>query len=113
VNGKPAAGAAVVFHPIQEQGDSTRPLAQVDESGEFHLTTARSGDGAAPGDYRVTVTWYVSTATKKSREGDADPVRNLIPKEYARPDTTPLTATVTASSGPPVIIEITSPIRRQ
>src|SRR5678815_4077304 len=50
VNGKPATGAAVVFHPV-DGANGTHPVAQVEANGEFHLTTIRSGDGAAPGNY--------------------------------------------------------------
>ena len=88
VNGKPAAGAAVVFHPVDQSGTGTRPLAQVDERGEFHLTTAKSGDGAVPGEYRVTLTWYVSTATSGARRVMRTP--SATSSRQVRPrDTTP------------------------
>jgi hypothetical protein len=108
VDGKPAAGAAVVFHPADGTGDGTHPVAQVDANGEFQLTTIRSGDGAVPGEYRVTLTRYVSAPRRKGIEGEEAPARNLIPDKYARADSTPLTATIRAGANDPVRIEITT-----
>jgi len=106
VDGKPAAGAAVVFHPADGNPNGTHPVGQVDADGNFQLTTIRSGDGAAPGEYRVTLTWYVSPPGKRVVEGEESPVRNLIPDKYARADWTPLTATVRSDGTEPVRIEI-------
>src|SRR5690606_19402348 len=58
VNGKPAAGAMVVFHPaggasIDERG--SRPKATVLPDGSFEVTTYQAGDGAPAGDYDVAV----------------------------------------------------------
>jgi hypothetical protein len=58
VNGKPAAGATVVFHPVgATTSDTLRPAAQVDAQGAFKLTTYAKDDGAPEGDYVVTVEW--------------------------------------------------------
>lgn len=114
VNGRPAAGAAVVFHPVNAGGEATRPLAQVDQNGEFRLTTASAGDGAAPGEYKVTLTWYVSPPrTGKRAEGDDPPAKNLIPDRYGKPDSTPVTATVKSDGTEPIRIEINVPPARQ
>jgi hypothetical protein len=107
VDGKPAAGAAVVFHPANP-ANGTHPLAQVDSHGEFQLTTIRSGDGAVPGEYRVTLTWYVSPPRKKGIEGEESPVRNLIPDRYARSESTPLSATVRTERNDPLLIDIST-----
>ena len=54
MDGKPLAGAAVAFVGTTE---GTRAAAGVtDESGKFVLTTVEQGDGAIPGEYKVTVT---------------------------------------------------------
>jgi hypothetical protein len=107
VNGKPATGAAVVFHPV-DGANGTHPVAQVEANGEFHLTTIRSGDGAAPGNYRVTLTWYVTPPRKKGVEGEEGPVRNLIPNKYARVESTPIGTTVRPEGNNPLRIEITA-----
>ena len=78
VDGKPAVGAAVVFHPVDDS-NGTHPLGQVDSNGEFQLTTIRSGDGAAPGEYKVTLTWYVSAPRKKNLEGEESPAQISYP----------------------------------
>ena len=110
VDGKPAAGAAIAFHPA-DASNGTHPVAQVDVNGDFQLTTIRSGDGALPGEYRVTLTWYVSPPRKKGVEGEESPVRNLIPNKYARGETTPLTTTIRPDANEPIRIEIST--RRQ
>jgi hypothetical protein len=59
VNDKPAAGAFVLFIPVNEPANSPdpRPRATTDENGNFNLSTYGDGDGAQVGEYRVTVTW--------------------------------------------------------
>jgi len=107
VDGKPAAGAAIVFHPA-DAANGTHPVAQADANGDFRLTTIRSGDGAAPGAYRVTLTWYVSPPRKKGLEGEESPVRNLIPDKYARSESTPISTTIHSDTNEPVRIEIST-----
>jgi hypothetical protein len=65
VDGKPATGAAIAFHST-DSANGTHPVAQVDANGDFELTTIRSGDGARPGDYHVTLTWYVSPPARRA-----------------------------------------------
>jgi hypothetical protein len=108
VDGKPAAGAAVVLHPADGTGNGTHPLGQVDAAGNFQLTTVRSGDGAAPGQYKVTLTQYVSGPVKRGVEGEDAPAKNLIPDKYARAETTPLTATIRPGGNDPLHIEIST-----
>lgn len=55
VDGKPIAGAAITFHPVEEEG--TRPaFATTNDDGEFSLTTYDDGDGAVPGEYEISIT---------------------------------------------------------
>ena len=107
VDGKPATGAAIAFHST-DSANGTHPVAQVDANGDFQLTTIRSGDGARPGDYRVTLTWYVSPPRKKGVEGEESPARNLIPSKYGRGETTPITATIRSDGNEPIRIEIST-----
>ena len=116
VNGKPAKGAAVVFHPVEQNtnAECTRSIAQVDENGEFRLTTTKAGDGASPGEYRVTLTWYAPTQSRQRvSEGEDSPARNLLPDKYAHADSTPLTATVRSEGTEPIKFEITVPANRR
>lgn len=58
VDGKPAAGALVIFHPMNDTDPkAVRPSAYVDEQGYFALTSYTNQDGAPEGDYAVTVVW--------------------------------------------------------
>src|SRR5438128_100993 len=56
--GKPAAGALVVFHPVEDKdGKVTRPRGTVEADGSFTLSSHAKGDGAAVGEYVVTINW--------------------------------------------------------
>lgn len=103
VEGRPAVGATVSFHPVKAAEGSPRPVGQVDAAGNFRLTTRQAGDGAPPGEYKVTVTWYVRPpAGKRAAEGDEQPARNQLSQKYAKPESTPLTATIIADQTEPL-----------
>jgi hypothetical protein len=88
VDGKPATGAVVFFHPesqIFTKGD--QPHGVVDGEGVFHLTTYKPKDGAPSGKYKITVFWE-----KKPEHGDCG---EIVPLEaYADPAASPLNAEV-------------------
>jgi len=72
--GEPAKGAVVVFHP--KGGDSlttVRPTGVVDESGTFTLSTAKPADGAAAGEYVVTIVWPEEPKSTKSFSTEPPP----------------------------------------
>ena len=82
-NNKPPVGAQVVFHPVGETGQNVvRPHGEVDESGQFTLSTYGSRDGAPTGEYFVTVEWWQARQTK-ARDGDDSPPINRLPARYA------------------------------
>jgi hypothetical protein len=57
-NGEPAVGAVVIFHPKEDDSITTlRPSGVVGEDGTFTLSTTKPGDGAATGEYLVTIVW--------------------------------------------------------
>jgi hypothetical protein len=77
VNGEPAKGAAVAFHPAvnvnptdKKQAKNKVPSASaiIEGDGSFQLTTYSLFDGAVAGDYFVTVTW------REERPGDSEAV---------------------------------------
>src|SRR5437879_271898 len=75
VDGKPASAAVVTFHPVSATNpDAPRPTGRVDSEGRFQLTSSAAGDGAPPGDYKVTVTWRVAVPGKRVSESDEIPV---------------------------------------
>ena len=60
VDGKPAKGATVSFHPKEIVGDKPYlPTGRTDDNGEFSLATFVTDDGAPAGEYDVTVVWHV------------------------------------------------------
>lgn len=106
VNGKPAGGAVVTFHPVGGQGNAPRPSGHVNADGTFRLTTTQANDGAQPGEYQVTVAWYVASAAP--RKGPADEVLPVsqLPSSYAQPSTTPLKAVVQPGQAEPLTFSI-------
>lgn len=96
LNGKPVAGATVVFIP---EGGGPEAGAQTDEEGNFLLTTTKT-EGTIPGAYRVTV----SKKDWPPGEKAPDPtkmtfasvlrMRETVPLKYTIQDKTPLRITV-------------------
>lgn len=85
VNGQPAEGALVIFHPEYDPNDPDhpRPRAYVRIDGSFELGTYEIGDGAPAGNYIVTVVWAPG-------ESEGDRLRGL----YADPASPRLTTVV-------------------
>lgn len=54
-DGKPAAGAMVVFHPLSGEaaGGKLRPVAAVQDDGSFEAHTYDYKDGLPAGDYAI------------------------------------------------------------
>jgi hypothetical protein len=88
-DGKPLEHATVILHPVGG-GDGPKPRGKVSADGTFALTTLSTGDGAPPGEYRVTVELWLAGARAD------DPPANRLPVKYAKPETSGLSATVTA-----------------
>src|SRR5206468_35759 len=83
VQGRPAAGAQLTFHPVGENGpNAIRPVAHVDDQGNFRLTSYKEGDGAPAGEYRVTVQWF-RAVPDPSQRGEYTP-RNFLPARYGQ-----------------------------
>jgi len=99
VNGRPAAGAVVILHP---KGNASAPAAraQVKPDGTFAAMTYEPADGAAEGDYVVTVEWY--KPIQKHGEWDQGP--NLVAAKYGRPQTSSIEVHVAAQANqlPPI-----------
>jgi hypothetical protein len=76
----PAYKALVWLHPLAPTPPgAVRPHGVVDRDGSFELGTHASRDGAAPGKYKVTVSW-----TKPGPMGDSAG-ESLIPFRYMDP----------------------------
>jgi hypothetical protein len=62
-NKRPAAGALVIFHPVDKSGPETvPPRAHVDEKGNYNLTTYEQNDGGPEGEYIITIQWRLPPA---------------------------------------------------
>jgi hypothetical protein len=59
IKSSPAAGARVRLHPVDTAlaKRGLYPEGIADVAGKFALSTYVAGDGAPPGEYRVSVTW--------------------------------------------------------
>ncbi|OWK46333.1 hypothetical protein FRUB_00032 [Fimbriiglobus ruber] len=85
--GKPAAGATVVLHPVGQIDPKTPlPTGKVDDKGTVRLSTFTQDDGAPPGQYTITVDWR---EVRKVTVG-SDQIRELSPDKlkgrYGKPD---------------------------
>jgi len=91
IDGRPAAGALVILHP-KENPSAAAALAHVNNDGTFTTTTYETGDGAAEGDFIVTVEWFKPV----QRNDDYVMGPNLAPEKYRRPETSDLQVHVAA-----------------
>ena len=115
LDGQPLAGATVTFVPQQAGRPAT---ATTDAQGNFRLATAQAGEGAAPGQYAVTVMLAryknvpaPGTATGKEdmTSGSGGPVPEveiIVPIRYSTPASSGLTATV-AQGAKPFVFDLT------
>ena len=112
---QPVEGATVSFL------GSRAAIAVTDASGEFILTTVTSGDGAVPGDHKVTVTKIVAPpsaakkagnmsmedAAKAAQEPPAAKPLSLLPDKYASAESSGLQYTVKSGDKNEFNIELT------
>ena len=90
VNGQPAAGAEVVFYPINPGEKKYFPAATVEPDGSFRLTTKRADDGAPEGEYRISVLW----CDTRREEGETLYSPDKLNYRYYDPAYSGLTATI-------------------
>jgi hypothetical protein len=95
IDGQPAEGATIVFHRKDGGPNTPTPTGTVQADGSFTLRTYPLGDGAAPGEYTVVITWF----SANERE-HIDP-HNKLPARYASVTESPLRAVV--GEGPTVL----------
>ncbi len=93
VKGKPAAGAVVHLHP-RPPGQNPPASAVVQPDGSFKLTTYTADDGAATGDYVVTVSWRPERKVENETIVGPDRLRD----RYSSPERSGLKATVTTGA---------------
>jgi len=91
LNGEPAAGAVVHFHPV-DKDEGSPAFAVVQEDGSFQLSTYGTNDGAQPGDYIVTLNW----CDEEKVDGEMINGPDHFGDRYSTPAKSKLHATVTA-----------------
>lgn len=98
VNGKPASGAVVMFHPLPLPTGKTHALTSrgtVNSDGDFTLTTYNTDDGAPEGDYAVAVYWP-GKRTGKGDDESSDLPPDRLGLRYSNPATSSLKYRVAA-----------------
>lgn len=102
LDGKPVAGAAVMFEP---EGGGVPARGSTGPDGTYTLTTFERDDGAIAGRHRVGVTKVVYEGIQADASGlEAGPLagppkeRWEVPKRYAAPAKSGLTADVAGSA---------------
>lgn len=106
LRGKPLSNAFVIVHPKGAASEGALPVpaarAQTDANGVFVLSTYEHGDGAAVGEYAVTVQHYPLVKTGESYA--AGP--NDLPPRLATPQSTDIFVTVAEGKNtlPPIDI---------
>jgi hypothetical protein len=94
-NGTPIEGANVIFHPTRSD-QALASQAVTDRIGRFQLSThlgaGKFKPGIVPGHYAVTITKLDTAGISSSFA----PPKSLLPKKYANPKTSGLTAEVAA-----------------
>ena len=102
LKGKAAEHATVVLHPVNPATpDQPKPHGTVGPDGTFALTTFATGDGAPPGEYKVTVEQWIASPRPD------EPATNRLPSKYSKVATSGLTATIAAGKTELPAIEIT------
>lgn len=90
-NGAPLSNAFVVLHPRAPTDKRVLAArAQTDAAGKFQVTTYEQADGAAEGEYAITVESFKPIKTANGLE----PGPNILPPKFARPDSSGITVTV-------------------
>lgn len=91
MDGKPAAGALLIFHPDGAAAKlPLNPRARVRSDGSFVAETYSTGDGVPAGAYVVTVEWRTPTV-QESEEGEM-----LAPAQYTKLETSPVKLQIVA-----------------
>jgi hypothetical protein len=100
-DGVPLADANIGFYP--DNPENRTAAAKTNANGKFVMTTLNSGDGVAPGEYKVTITKFSDTKIKETNSAEEyvresskskDNVKSLIPEKYGTFGHSGLTATI-------------------
>ena len=108
VDGRPAAGVELTFHPVKPSpGQDTPTIAVTGPDGGFRPSTRLANDGAPDGDYSVTAVWRKVTIV----EGEEIQGNDLLGGKYSNPGTSTLQATIRRGDNTLPPIDLTSTAR--
>jgi len=94
-SGQQIPDATLVLHPVTPPAEGKTfylPRAVVGQDGAFEFTTYRKGDGAPPGEYKVSFSWLGPLAGLDEEEEDRLPEQ--MPRRLTRPETSGISVTV-------------------
>lgn len=92
--GKPVTTGTIVFNPAGTGLALVEGTIQPD--GTYRLKSADGVEGAAPGEYRVTVHAFTPGVGEEGVDANYKPPQPLVPAKYGSLDATPLTRNVEA-----------------
>jgi hypothetical protein len=96
VDGKPADGAVLIFHPTGGKG--TIASAAADSNGAFSITS-NGAPGVVTGSYKVTATWPDPAKKPKVTLGASpEDAPDLLEGRYVSVDKSPTTVEITAAT---------------
>jgi hypothetical protein len=101
VDGKPAAGAIVVLHPVAGgvplEAEKIRPTGTCNRDGKFVLGTWELADGVPAGRWKATVQWFTAAGAADGADPETAHVEtDRLGGAYGDPEATPLTVEVLA-----------------
>lgn len=99
VDGEPAFDALVRFYPevphkLPPGGTAANSAANVDQQGNFVVSTYENGDGLPVGEYKIGITWKERSGMTMRARGGPDRLKG----KYEDPETTGFTLSVSAGS---------------
>lgn len=105
-DGKPVPGAVIRLVPVDPPTrDFPAASATADKDGKFVLSSYATEDGAAAGDFRVSVVRFPPPTARELKEENYRP-RNMLPSKYANPETSGLTVRITAGENQIPVIHL-------
>ena len=102
LDGEPLEGATVIFSP---QGSGRSANAMTNQLGEFSLGTIEPADGVLPGEYQVAIIKSIvdekritvdplAVQEKTGQFPPSPPNINIVPRKFANPEKSGLSATI-------------------
>lgn len=92
VNKEVPVGAEIVLHAKGHTlPEGVSPVGRVAEDGTFQVSIYEQGEGVPAGEYVATVQWF---KIGKAAAGEDPVVKDVVPKKYRDPKTSPIAVTV-------------------